>query len=289
MLSRIFSELKFLKRIVSLADAVTYHRPKPLREFDQIYMMSGDMLAQTELIRSYVNGKRLLFLGDGDGMSMLFGLLASKGELEPPRQMVVLDFDKRILSNIERFAVQHGFKRYNVILETAPYNVIDAPIGKYIGVFDFFYVNPPYGSKNNGISTIVWLERCLEFCTYSCSGCLVIPYDDKESWSQEAMLNIQRFLSEKGFVVRDMVSNMHYYHLKDNPVLQSATIIVDRVERHDSTYAGKEIPIDLLKNLYGSPIKIPHYIEIADPDLLSGTPDYNWTYGEEFWIKREDA
>lgn len=74
---------------------------------------------------------------------------------------------------------------------------------------------------------------------------------------------------------------MHSYHLKDNPVLRSATLIVDRVESIESKYSSQKLPIELLKNLYGSPRPIP--IFICDDGTLTGTPDYNWEYGKEFW------
>lgn len=281
MLSRIFADKQFPKRLVSLADAVAYHRPRALREFDQIYMMSGDMLAQVDLMKTYIESKRIVFLGDGDGMSMLFGLFAAKQEIEPPRSILVLDFDKRILANIQRFSESNGFKNSGIVLQTHPYNVIDPVPEEFIGTSDFFYINPPYGSRNFGKSTVAWLERCMELCTYACTGCLVVPYDDKERWSQLAMLQIQRFLVEKGFVIRDMVSHMHYYHLKDNPVLQSATIIVDRLERYDSSYARTYLPDNLITNLYGRPRQLPHFIEIDDSDYTKGTPDYDWKYGQQ--------
>lgn len=284
MLSDIFSEKTFSKKLVSLADTVTFYRPRPLRDFDQIYMMSGDMLAQAELMKSYIETKRIVFLGDGDGMSMLFGLLAVHEYFEPPKRMLVLDFDERILRNIDRFAQDNRFSSIGIAVETLLYNVIDILPDKMNGIYDFFYINPPYGSKNAGKSTLIWLDRCLELCTMNCSGCIVIPYDDRQPWSQDAMLNIQQYLVEHGFVVRDMVSQMHYYHLKDNPGLQSATIIVDRVARRDPDYSQQGIPIDSLKHLYGAPRPLPHYIRIDESDPMKGKADYDWLYGKEkFW------
>ncbi|HEX8265124.1 MAG TPA: bis-aminopropyl spermidine synthase family protein [Pyrinomonadaceae bacterium] len=279
MFDQILADMVFPKRLVSLADSVSYGRPRPLRNFDQIYMMSGDMLAQVELMKNHIASKRIVFLGDGDGMSMLFGLLASERIIERPKRMLVLDFDKRIIANIEKFSREKQFKKNGVIIDTHPYNVIDPVPPKFMGDWDFFYINPPYGSRNFGRSTIIWLERCMDLCTNNCSGCLVIPYDEKESWSQEAMLSIQKFLTEKGFVVRDMASYMHYYHLPDNPVLQSSSLVVDRIGNFSSNFTGKKIPPEYVFNLYGSPRPLPHYIEVEGDSLNNGSPDYNWDYG----------
>jgi predicted methyltransferase len=291
MLSQIVQDRAFPLKSVSYADAVAYCRPSPLRDFDQIYMMSGDMLAQVELMKEYLAAKRVVFLGDGDGMSMLFGLLAAKDEIQKSQSMLVLDFDKRILANIERFGREAQFDKNKVTMRTQAYNVIDPVPEDLIGKGEFFYINPPYGSKNAGQSTIVWLHRCMDLCTYSCSGCLVVPYDEKHPWSQEAMIAIQRFLLSNGFVIRDMVAQMHSYHLKDNPTLQSATVIVDRVgERVVSPYRGKTMQPEEVVNLYGSPRRLPHYIEVDDPEFRSGKPDYDWVYGHEgFWRDDEAA
>ena len=69
-------------------------------------------------------------------------------------------------------------------------DTLNNPNGKPI----LFYINPPYGSKNKGLSTIAWLHRCMELCKQESSGCLVIPYDENVLWTVEAMRNIQDFL-----------------------------------------------------------------------------------------------
>lgn len=280
MIRNILASGQVSKELVSIADRVAYSRPPALREFDQIYMMSGDMLTQVELVKEYIEGRRIVFLGDGDGMSMLFGLLARRGYLEPPEVMRVLDFDKRIVENIESFSDKNRFREEGIIVRTNPYNVIDPIPDSLLGQYDFFYINPPYGSKNNGKSIILWLQRCMDLCTYTCSGCIVIPYDAKEEWSQEAMINVQKFLASKGFVVRDMVSYLHSYHLRDNPVLQSATMIVDRIERHESDYRGEQLPEREVHRLYGDPRPIPKYIDIGEKGISGqGDPDYDWKFG----------
>ena len=117
----------------------------------------------------------------------------------------------------------------------------------------------------------------MDYCTDYCGGCIVIPYDRSLAWTCKAMNSIQLFLLKNGFVIRDMISNMHRYHLKDNPGLRSATIIVDRIDKVESKYKGVYLPKDTCIHLYGSPRKIPRYI--MDTDETYGEPDYNWEYG----------
>lgn len=66
------------QQMVNLADQVTYRRPSANRTFDQIFMHGGDMIQQTMLMHSFLSDKDVLFLGDGDGMSMMLGCLQHK-------------------------------------------------------------------------------------------------------------------------------------------------------------------------------------------------------------------
>lgn len=280
MLSTLLSTASVAREYVSLVDIVAYRRPSANRIFDQIYMMTGDMLTQVDVMQNYLSGKDVVFLGDGDGMSMLFGLFSVKEIIESPKSISVLDFDERIVNNILNFSQEFEFeKKLNLFSEK--YNVIQTISDKYRNKYDFFYINPPYGSKNAGVSCEVWLHRCMDLCKSTCSGCIIIPYDLQQQWTVEAMLYIQKFLLEHGFIIRDMVSYMHSYHLKDNPILRSATLIVDRINVVESEYSYQELPTDLLKNLYGSPRPIPKYIR--DDGTLTGVPDYDWKYGKKFW------
>ena len=140
------------QQMVNLADQVTYRRPSANRTFDQIFMHGGDMIQQTMLMHSFLSDKDVLFLGDGDGMSMMFGLFATQGLTSKPKSLTVLDFDERMVNNIDKFSKDFEF---SVPVKASIYNVIDKVDPDLKQKFDFFYINPPYGSKNKGLSTIV--------------------------------------------------------------------------------------------------------------------------------------
>ena len=266
------------QQMVNLADQVTYRRPSANRTFDQIFMHGGDMIQQTMLMHSFLSDKDVLFLGDGDGMSMMFGLFATQGLTSKPKSLTVLDFDERMVNNIDKFSKDFEF---SVPVKASIYNVIDKVDPDLKQNFDFFYINPPYGSKNKGLSTIAWLHRCMELCKQESSGCLVIPYDENVLWTVEAMRNIQDFLIKSGFVIRDMVTGMHSYHLPEAPGLTSATLIVDRVENTSSEFEGHILPKEYVINLYGKEREIPK--NISDDGTIYGYPNYDWIYGTKFW------
>src|ERR1700691_2776792 len=100
---------------------VVQNRPRPLRVFDQIYMKTGDMVLQSELVAYWANGKRLAFIGDGDAISVCVAYLQQRKIIEyGPSQIVVFDFDERICGAMERFADKEQLtslksQRYNCL------------------------------------------------------------------------------------------------------------------------------------------------------------------------------
>lgn len=94
-----------LKAAINAISDVVQNRPRPLRELDQIYMKTGDMVLQSELVAHWANGKRLAFIGDGDAISVCVAYLKQRGIVDyGPSKIVVFDFDERICSAVERFA-----------------------------------------------------------------------------------------------------------------------------------------------------------------------------------------
>ena len=99
------------------------NRPRPLREFDQIYMKTGDMVLQSEFVGRWAKDKRLAFIGDGDAISVCVAYLHNRGIIEDgPSRIVVFDFDERICNAVKRFADKERLET----LTSVNYNVLDA-------------------------------------------------------------------------------------------------------------------------------------------------------------------
>jgi len=241
---------------------ITQHpnRPKPLREYDQIYMLPGSQLTQAKIISDYLRGREVVFLGDGDCMSLVLGYLGKLDIIEAPENMLVLDFDERILKFIKDTAHELGL--HKDLIEVIRYNVKDPIPRKYKYHSDVFYTNPPYGSVNQGKSGILFLGRCMELCKPIGSwGVAILPYEHHTRWSQEAMERIQLFLAKQGYVISEMIRGLHQYHLDDRPELLSGTVVVDRVTEVGLPYAGLTLKESELKHFYGKNItKMPDYI-----------------------------
>ena len=51
-----------LRKSLNAISDVVFNRPKPLREFDQIFMKSADMLLQTDHISRWFHERRVVFI-----------------------------------------------------------------------------------------------------------------------------------------------------------------------------------------------------------------------------------
>lgn len=266
------------KQIIEIMEQIIMCRPAPIRKYDQIYMKAYDMFNQAIFISELLANRKVVFLGDGDAMSLLFLLLMEKRQIPCAEQLSVLDFDERIINNYKR---QFELYDKNLLphLNAALYNVINPIDEKYKAAYDFFYINPPYGSKNQGRSCMAWIYRCMELCTEHCYGCIILPYDIKLNWTVKNMKAMEQFLLKNGFIIKEVSSNMHQYHLQDNPELTSSAMIVERISNVKSKFENRVLPETMLNNFYGKPRKLPEYIK--DNGTIYGLEEYGWIYGQQ--------
>lgn len=275
------SKIDDFSDIIDYIDLLLYSRPVPHREYDQIYMKARHMLMQVTYIQQLLSGRKIAFLGDGDGMSLLLALLSQKYSLGID-SMTLFDFDERILNAFKSVTTSHqGLTPIFYQL----YNIIDPVTPNYRSHFDFFYINPPYGSKNAGQSCIMWLMRCMELATPDAEGCIIMPSDGRYPWAHVGMENVNAFLNSNGFQVLQVINNIHEYHLADNPELLSSMLHVKRISACKSPYEGRRFPISMCSNLYGSTRAIPQYIYASSSNPY-GNPDFSWEYGriENFFV-----
>ena len=236
-----------LKAAINAVSDVVQNRPRPIREFDQIYMKTGDMVMQSEFVASWANNKRLAFIGDGDSISVCVAYLHARGILSyGPSLTTVFDFDERIVSAINRFADQERLENLQAVL----YNCIDAlPQGK---LFECFYTNPPWGASNNGASVNLFAQLGIEATRYRGEGMIVIADDPELDWPQEVLYQVQAFASTNGFYVSRMMPQLHSYHLDDAPTLRSCNLTI-KARPGNTERLGSEPICDAarLDNFYG--------------------------------------
>ena len=261
-----------LRSAINAVSDVVANRPQPLREFDQIYMKVADMVIQAHIIAERMDGMDVVFVGDGDSIGLSIMHLKKEGIFKKaPNRIHLLDFDERIVKAVKRFAEKHGI---DASMTAELYNVADSLPNACFQKFNAFYTNPPWGSRNEGESVKVFLERGMEATGEQALGVMVIADDPKMRWTQEVLRASQLSALNMGFVVGEMIPELHLYHLEDNPKLRSCTCIFRRLA---STKMAKEsLPLDeeRKKNFYGndSPLEV-RYVRERDSLNYGKAPD----------------
>lgn len=213
-----------LREAMNAVSDVIQNRPRPLREFDQIYMKAGDMVMQSEFIASWANGKRIAFIGDGDAISVCVAYLRARGIFPyGPASVTVFDFDERIVNAVKRFADHERVET----LDARLYNVLD-PFPA-VAQYDAFYTNPPWGASNAGSSVVAFMRRGFEAVGMHGDGAVVVADDPTITWPAEVLASLQGAALQAGFYVRRMMPEVHSYHLDDNPDLRSCNVMVSSV------------------------------------------------------------
>ena len=240
-----------LRSAINAVSDVVQNRPRPLRQWDQIYMKTGDMVLQSELVAKWADGKRLAFIGDGDAISVCVAYLR-KRQILPygPTAITVFDFDERICGAVTRFADAERLETLNAVL----YNCLDAFPGPTD--FDCFYTNPPWGASNEGESVKVFVQRGMEATNYAGEGTIVIADDADKEWPKRVLANVQKFALSSGFYIQRMMSRVHSYHLDDAPDLRSCNLIL-------KTLPGNAPPGPSLQ--ITDPVRLEHFYGEDNP------------------------
>lgn len=237
------------RQAVNAISDVIQNRPPPLREFDQIYMKAGDMVAQAHFVADRFRDRKLVFIGDGDGIALSVMHLKRQKIIDfGPASIEVLDFDERIVKSIERFADHF---RIEDQISSRLYNVADPLPSGIVGTKGAFYTNPPWGASNDGESVCIFLERGMEAVDKQGLGMVVIGDDPEVTWTQEVLLATQQRAREHGFIVSELVPRWHLYHLDDAPDLRSCSMVLSRTNVEATSATSKPIDRSRLDNFYG--------------------------------------
>lgn len=241
------SDVIDLQAAINAVSDVVQNRPRPLREFDQIYMKTADMVLQSEFIARWADGKRLAFIGDGDAISVCVAYLRQRGIFGyGPASITVFDFDERICNAVTRFAEKEGLEN----LSSTLYNCLDPFPGPCD--FDGFYTNPPWGASNAGESVKVFMQRGMEATRHGGEGVVVVADDPELEWPKLVLANLQRAALDVGFYVQRLMPEVHSYHLDDAPDLRSCNVILRALpgNARDGASAAISDPIRIA-NFYG--------------------------------------
>ncbi len=257
-----------LRSAVNAISDVMQNRPLPLRQFDQIYMKAGDMVAQAVFMAKRFDKMRVVFIGDGDSIALSALHLRNLGQIDfGPEHILLLDFDERIVNAATYFADHFKFSEQ---IEARLYNVFDPMPDDVFHSWDAFYTNPPWGKFNGGESVRVFMERGIEAVREQASGMLVIADSHDIPWTQDVLRDSQRLANDHGFLVSEMIPEQHFYHLDDAPDLKSCACVFRRAMPQIWGTASLPLPDERRLNFYGreNPLRFKYVREL--PDLNRG-------------------
>lgn len=235
-----------LRDALNAISDVVQNRPPPLREFDQIYMKTGDLFIYAELLSRHFANKDVVIVGDGDGIGLAVAHLHSSGILkEGPRRLEVLDFDERMVLSINKFASQRQYGHVSARL----YNVVDTLPPDVVEGFDAFHINPPWGQYNEGESVKLFMERGLLATKSGGLGVIAVGHSETSPWTGRVLRAVQAHVVACNAYVCEMIPEFHLYHLDDAPDLRSCGLFIRRAGPHGLING----PADTarLRNFYG--------------------------------------
>lgn len=250
-----------LRKAINAISDVVQNRPPPLREFDQIYMKVADMVIQAEYVARVFNKKDIVFVGDGDGIALSAAHLRAQDVIGyGPNSITVLDFDERIVNSICRFGEKLQPK---VRISAHLYNVAEALPSEHFGAYDGFHINPPWGASNGGESVLAFFERGSQATKGNSLGIVVIGDDPELPWTQDVLRDTQRRAFELGYVVSELLPQLHEYHLDDAPELRSCSCLFRRIDASCMENESKPLDHSRRDNFYGksSPLRFRYVRE----------------------------
>ena len=123
-----------LDKIHTTFDTIIQFRGEPNQELDQYYLTKESSLQRAFLLKpNQYTGKRIILLGDMDLTSLCIGLISK------PRDLAVLDIDKRLPEIVFKMKFDHKIRTIRFI--NHDYRLRTIAILK--DQFDYIFVEPP--------------------------------------------------------------------------------------------------------------------------------------------------
>lgn len=205
--------------MLETVDFIAESRPNPKHEIEQYFMKPESLKEQISLCK-ILNRKKILFLGDGDHLSLVLGKYLDI-------EAIVLDVDNEIIESQKRISQKIGLRNHTILHYDVSY-----PIDTVVDhSFDAFVVNPPYGSKNEWFGAKVWTSRASSVLRLGGTGLSILPLNFEYDWCMKNMMNYQSFISDLGLCLFRIDHNIHtYFDTVKHPYLSSSNIWTYKVE-----------------------------------------------------------
>ncbi|WP_455463930.1 adenosylmethionine decarboxylase [Candidatus Hodarchaeum mangrovi] len=208
-------------------------RPDPDYRLDQSHSLPETVIKRTLLMleKGDVEGKKIVILGDDDGVSIALA------HLRCAREIFVLDIDSRIVNFINHYAAQNDLKN---VLTAKKWDIRSSFPTEWVNKFDVFETDPPYTVSGFEVflNQAINLLKIGEGRGYLSFG-FKTPHD---TWK------CQQLLLQHGFIVEEFLRDFNKYLGSTILGNSSNLYIVDRVSQKIRRYEFG----DYLKEIYTS-------------------------------------
>jgi S-adenosylmethionine decarboxylase proenzyme len=201
-IKELLEEFTYLERLRDFLEK----RPDPEFALDQSHADLPTVIKKTLFLlkKGDIEGRKIIFLGDDDFISLAVGLT------KLAREITVLDIDPRVLDTLSTSAEELSFENFNIF----PHDLREPFPENFINQYDVVVMDPPY--TNEGLR--LFLKRAsqalksnikVEGMDYSVIGkkCL-LSFGNKPP---EQMQRIQFSILDHGFIINEMLPDFNHY------------------------------------------------------------------------------
>jgi S-adenosylmethionine decarboxylase proenzyme len=185
--------LLFFKPVIDALE----DRPSPEYKYDQTRSTTETVLKRALIMarNGDVEGRKIVLLGDDDGLSMALAHLDCADEI------LVIDIDSRILKVIDNFTKGHN---YSTPVRTQLWDIRTAFPKEWLNSFDTFEMDPPYTVSGFKL----FITRALSLINPDTNSHGYISFGNKspfEKWE------CQEHLNTSGLVIEEFIPNFNMY------------------------------------------------------------------------------
>ncbi|MGA4816726.1 hypothetical protein ACPA9J_24750 [Pseudomonas aeruginosa] len=116
----------------------------------------------------------------------------------------------------------------------------------------------------------------------------MIADDPDLAWTQEVLRDTQKRAIDLGYVVSELLPQLHLYHLDDAPDLRSCSCLFRRVQPDLMEKSSEKLSSDRLRNFYGKNNPLTYKYVREKPDL-NANREAEQRYSLEHYLETPDA
>ncbi len=215
-----------VQSIDSVLEKYNHFFPKPKRNLDQFTATHETVARRVRLMNDLadIKGKRMLFLGDDDRVSVATALVKEALKIQ------VLDIDVQILSGIEKIA-----REESLLISTSEYNTFDVFPEEHREQYDVVFTDPPYTEE--GIA--LFLSRAIQALDKKNLSARIYFCYGNSDMAKERFLLIYKQVVEMGLMMRWVIDKFNRYRGADSIGCSSTLFVCDITPKTIAKIKGK--------------------------------------------------